>query len=238
MLALTTYTFLKFLHVLLAVIAVGFNASYAIWLARAQKEPEHVGFALKGVKVLDDRFANPAYGLLLVTGLAMVWVGDLDLTTFWLAAGLVLYVIAVLVGAAALHADAPQPDPRVGGVRVGVARARRPLETGNADRRAPRGGRDRDRLPDGHEADAVAGSLAVPLGDSRPARARLASAQRRERRSLVGRGSEPALEREAHHRPLLVDHREPRRIAVAALHDHVPAEHPLEGEPQPERGGA
>ncbi len=98
MLALTTYTFLKFLHVLLAVIAVGFNASYAIWLARAQKEPEHVGFALKGVKVLDDRFANPAYGLLLVTGLAMVWVGDLDLTTFWLAAGLVLYVIAVLVG--------------------------------------------------------------------------------------------------------------------------------------------
>ena len=99
MLALTTYTFLKFLHVLLAVIAVGFNASYAIWFARAQKDPDHVGFALKGVKILDDRFANPAYGLLLVTGLAMVWVGDLDLTTFWLAAALVLYVIAVLVGA-------------------------------------------------------------------------------------------------------------------------------------------
>ncbi|MGH2673114.1 MAG: hypothetical protein ACRDHC_09065 [Actinomycetota bacterium] len=38
---------------------------------------------LRGIKVLDDRFANPAYGLLLVTGLIMVWVGDLSLTQFW-----------------------------------------------------------------------------------------------------------------------------------------------------------
>jgi uncharacterized membrane protein len=50
------------------------------------------------VKVLDDRFANPAYVLLLVTGLAMVGVGDVDLTQFWLASALVLYVVAVLLG--------------------------------------------------------------------------------------------------------------------------------------------
>jgi hypothetical protein len=36
------------------------------------------------VRFLDDRIANPAYVLLLVTGLSMVWVGDLDLTQFWL----------------------------------------------------------------------------------------------------------------------------------------------------------
>jgi uncharacterized membrane protein len=53
---------------------------------------------LRTVKVLDDRFANPAYGLLLVTGLVMVWVGDVDLTQFWLATALVLYAIAVLLG--------------------------------------------------------------------------------------------------------------------------------------------
>ncbi|HEV8564760.1 MAG TPA: DUF2269 family protein [Actinomycetota bacterium] len=98
MFALTTYSLLKFAHVLLAIVAVGFNASYGIWLARAAREPDHVGYALRGVKLLDDGFANPAYALLLVTGLAMVWLGDLDLTTFWLAAAMVLYVTVVIVG--------------------------------------------------------------------------------------------------------------------------------------------
>jgi uncharacterized membrane protein len=98
MVALTTYTFFKFLHVLLAIVAVGFNASYGIWLARAAREPEHQAHVLRGIKVLDDRFANPAYALLLVTGLVMVWLGDLDLTQFWLAGGLALYVVAVVLG--------------------------------------------------------------------------------------------------------------------------------------------
>jgi uncharacterized membrane protein len=97
--SITTYTFFKFLHVLLAIVAVGFNASYGIWLARAGREPEHQGHVLRGIKVLDDRFANPAYGLLLVTGLVMVWVGDVDLTQLWLAGGIALYVVAVVLGA-------------------------------------------------------------------------------------------------------------------------------------------
>jgi uncharacterized membrane protein len=95
---ITTYDFFKFLHVLLAIVAVGFNASYGIWLARAAREPEHRAHVLRGIKVLDDRFANPAYALLLVTGLTMVWVGDVDLTQFWLAGGLTLYAVAVLLG--------------------------------------------------------------------------------------------------------------------------------------------
>ena len=98
MLAIETYEVLKFLHVLFAIVAVGFNASYGIWLAKAARERDHEAFALRGVKLLDDRFANPAYGLLLVTGLLMVWVGDLDLTQFWLLTGLVLYAVAVGLG--------------------------------------------------------------------------------------------------------------------------------------------
>src|SRR5258707_11036800 len=31
---MSVYLILKFLHVLLAIVAIGFNASYAIWLAR------------------------------------------------------------------------------------------------------------------------------------------------------------------------------------------------------------
>jgi hypothetical protein len=53
---------------------------------------------LRTVKILDDRFANPAYGLLLVTGLTMVWVGDVDLTQFWPATALVLYALLVVLG--------------------------------------------------------------------------------------------------------------------------------------------
>src|SRR5919106_1375828 len=48
-------------------------------------------------KVLDDRFANPAYGLLLLLGLAMVWESGIPFSTFWIAASLVLYVVIVVI---------------------------------------------------------------------------------------------------------------------------------------------
>jgi uncharacterized membrane protein len=93
------YTITKFVHVLLAIIAVGFNASYGIWLARSAKQPQLVqGYVLRGIKTLDDRFANPAYGLLLVTGLFMAFTAGYPLTTLWIAAALVLYVVLMLVG--------------------------------------------------------------------------------------------------------------------------------------------
>ena len=92
---LTLYSFLKFLHVLMAVVAVGFNASYGIWLARAAREPEHAAHVLRGIRFLDDRFATPAYVMLLVLGMAMVWESGIPFSTFWIAASLVLYVLLV-----------------------------------------------------------------------------------------------------------------------------------------------
>ena len=92
---LTLYSFLKFLHVMMAVVAVGFNASYGIWLTRAAREPEHGAHVLRGVKFLDDRFATPAYVLLLVLGMAMVWESGISLGTFWIAASIALYVVLV-----------------------------------------------------------------------------------------------------------------------------------------------
>jgi uncharacterized membrane protein len=94
---MSVYLILKFLHVLMAIVAVGFNASYPIWFARAQSEPAAALTVLRGIKTLDDRFANPAYVLLLLLGLAMVGVAGIPLTTFWVAAALVLYVLLVLV---------------------------------------------------------------------------------------------------------------------------------------------
>jgi uncharacterized membrane protein len=95
---LSAFEIVKFLHILFAIIAVGFNASYGVWLARAARQPEHEGYVLRGVKVLDDRFANPAYGLLLVTGLIMVAISPFELTTFWIALALALYAVAIVVG--------------------------------------------------------------------------------------------------------------------------------------------
>jgi uncharacterized membrane protein len=98
---ITGYEVLKFLHVLMAIIAVGFNASYAIWLRRAARAPEHHAYVLRGVKLLDDRFANPAYGVLLLTGLIMVLTTPgLDLTTLWVLVALILYTVTVVLAAA------------------------------------------------------------------------------------------------------------------------------------------
>ena len=95
---MSAFEIVKFLHILFAIIAVGFNASYGVWLARAARQPDHEGYVLRGVKVLDDRFANPAYGLLLVTGLIMVAISPFELTTFWIALALALYALAIVVG--------------------------------------------------------------------------------------------------------------------------------------------
>ncbi len=92
------YSVLKYLHVLLAIIAVGFNASYAIWIVRAAHQPEHLDYVLRGIKFLDDRLANPGYALLLVTGLTLVAVGHWPLTTFWISAALVLWFVTLILG--------------------------------------------------------------------------------------------------------------------------------------------
>jgi uncharacterized membrane protein len=91
------YELLKFVHILAAIFAVGFNASYGIWLASAGKNPQHTAFTLNVVKTLDDRFANPAYGLLLITGIAMVIESDLGFSPFWISAGLGLFILVTLI---------------------------------------------------------------------------------------------------------------------------------------------
>jgi uncharacterized membrane protein len=96
---MSLFVVVKFVHVLLAIIAVGFNATYGVWLTRVAREPVPTqSFVLRGIKRLDDWFANPAYVLLAVTGVTMVLLGELRFTTFWIAGGIVLWAIAVALG--------------------------------------------------------------------------------------------------------------------------------------------
>jgi uncharacterized membrane protein len=92
------YTVVKYIHILLAIVAVGFNFSYAIWLTRAANAGDtELGFTLRGIKRLDDWFANPAYFLLGVTGITM-W-GLLGFVQIiWLEIALALLILALLVG--------------------------------------------------------------------------------------------------------------------------------------------
>ncbi|HEV8228820.1 MAG TPA: DUF2269 family protein [Candidatus Limnocylindria bacterium] len=93
------YQLAKFVHVLLAIIAVGFNASYGIWLARAAREPVAIqSHVLRTIKLLDDRFANPAYGLLLVTGLFMAFNSGIPFSRLWIALGIGLWFVLLFVG--------------------------------------------------------------------------------------------------------------------------------------------
>jgi uncharacterized membrane protein len=92
------YLLLKFIHIASAIVAVGANITYGVWNARAARDPQHVSFALKGLKFLDDRIANPAYGVLLLTGLIMVFAGNIALTSLWIVVALVLFIAIAVLG--------------------------------------------------------------------------------------------------------------------------------------------
>jgi uncharacterized membrane protein len=91
------YRSIEFIHHLLTIVAVGLNISYNLWISRAERDPAHLPFALRGIKFLDDRVANPAYILLMVTGIALVLIGRLPMTAFWLWFSSVLWVVIMIV---------------------------------------------------------------------------------------------------------------------------------------------
>src|SRR6266849_1974821 len=92
-----TFLIVKYIHIIAAITAVGLNISYAVWIIRAQREQAHTAFALKGIKFLDDRIANPAYGVLLLSGLLMVVLLPIPITTLWIVIALVLYAVMLVV---------------------------------------------------------------------------------------------------------------------------------------------
>ena len=92
------YNLVKWVHILAAIVALGANATYGLWMARAARFPEVLPFTLKTIKFLDSRVANSAYGLSLLTGLVLVYLGHWPLTSSWIDIALVLYVSIILLG--------------------------------------------------------------------------------------------------------------------------------------------
>jgi len=88
---------LKLIHISAAITAVGSNITYGVWNARIGSEPSHASFALKGIKFLDDRIANPSYGILFLTGLILIFVGHWG-PALWLIVAIVLFVVVAALG--------------------------------------------------------------------------------------------------------------------------------------------
>ena len=92
------FLLLKTVHVLAAITAVGANLTYGAWGALGDRDSEHLGFALRGIKFVDDRIANPAYGLLLVTGLLMAFL-VFSIGTTWILIALGIFIALAIGGA-------------------------------------------------------------------------------------------------------------------------------------------
>lgn len=85
----------------MAIMALGANLSYPLWLYIGHKNEKYLPFALNGIKTLDDYMANPAYILSLLTGLGLCWYMHLNpFSSFWLWGSLILYALAAGTGIA------------------------------------------------------------------------------------------------------------------------------------------
>lgn len=82
--------YLKWLHILGAIAALGANFTYPIWLRLARREPGATQFTLHGIEAV-ERVANTGYALLFLTGVTMLLVGGIPWTTPWILSGLVLF---------------------------------------------------------------------------------------------------------------------------------------------------
>jgi uncharacterized membrane protein len=96
---MTVYNVLKLIHILAAVIAIGFNLSYIVWLVKGKIENNHLLYSLRGVKFMDDKIANPCYVLALLTGVALSFVGNYSiLSTGWIFYSLMLFAVVGTIG--------------------------------------------------------------------------------------------------------------------------------------------
>lgn len=92
------FLLLKLVHVTAAIVGVGSNLTYAYWLRRAGVDRTRLIDAIHGIRGLDRRIANPAYVVVLLSGLAMATIGPFTFDATWLRAALGLYVVVVVLG--------------------------------------------------------------------------------------------------------------------------------------------
>jgi uncharacterized membrane protein len=90
----SAYLIVKFVHILVAIIAVGSSAGSSLWLRLAIRSPSHLPFALRSAKRLDELLTRPGLIVMAATGLWMA-ASRWSLSVLWIRAALVLVVIVL-----------------------------------------------------------------------------------------------------------------------------------------------
>lgn len=93
---ITEYVLIKFLHILIAILALGTSAGLGIVLEFYGDHPTHGAFVLGAIKRVVMFFVVPGYVLMLVTGL---WMTNLSwsMTTKWIQAALALWGVGMVM---------------------------------------------------------------------------------------------------------------------------------------------
>lgn len=92
------YLWMKTVHIFLAILAIGFTASFGLIIGRGRKAGRaELTFALKTVKAMSD-VANVAFILLLLTGVAMISMSGLPFATRWVHVSTAVFALALGLG--------------------------------------------------------------------------------------------------------------------------------------------
>ena len=95
-----TYLVLKFVHIVLAIVAVGFSSTFGLLSVRAAKaggDGREMMFALKAIALMSN-IAHACFLLLLATGLWMIWDVGYPFAYTWIYLSLILFAVAFLAG--------------------------------------------------------------------------------------------------------------------------------------------
>lgn len=90
---------LLFLHVLAAIVAIGPNFAYSTIRGLGRQEPVHANFATRVSHLISARLVYPVGLVIPATGLAMIVVLGIDLTSrafWWLDLAIVIYAAVYL----------------------------------------------------------------------------------------------------------------------------------------------
>ena len=90
---------LLLLHVLAAIVAIGPNFAYATIRGMGRKEPPHANFATRVSHEISDRLVYPVGLVIPATGVAMILIIGIDLTSrafWWLDLAIVIYAAVYL----------------------------------------------------------------------------------------------------------------------------------------------
>jgi len=92
------YLTIKYIHILSSTIlfGTGIGSAFYMFMANRTKNVANIYFATRFVVIADWVFTTPSIIIQLVTGFLLAHIGGYELTSSWIIAALILYILAGL----------------------------------------------------------------------------------------------------------------------------------------------